>query len=369
MLEVLKYLEYVEDKRQPWKIKHKASDCIAITLFATLANANEWTEIQAFAEANEEFLRQYLELPNGIPSHDTLGRVMAMVKPQFLQNMQLLWNEMLSTGEGEKLKKLLNIDGKTIRGNGTKEKKALHIVTAYSKEDGICFGQRAVREKENEITAIPELLRVINIKNQIITIDAMGTQTSIAEQIRRQKADYVLAVKQNQPTLYRDIADYFDDEDFLRQCSYYKTVEKARGGIEKREYWQTDDIRWLEQKKLWKGLKTIGMTRNTITKGGEKHVETRYYISSMDTNAEEFARCVRGHWAIESLHWHLDVTFREDANKTLDEQAAFNLNIMRKFALSILKTANIGKTGTSMKLKRFYVCCNPTRFLKELLAL
>ena len=111
------------------------------------------------------------------------------------------------------------------------------------------------------------------------------------------------------------------------------------------------------------------MTRNTITKGGEKHVETRYYISSIETNAEEFARCVRGHWAIESLHWHLDVTFREDANKTLDEQAAFNLNIMRKFALSILKTANIGKTGTSMKLKRFYVCCNPMRFLKELLAL
>ena len=154
MLEILKYLEYVEDNRQPWKIKHKASDCIAITLFATLANANEWTEIHAFAEMNENFLRKYLELPNGIPSHDTIQRVMSMVKPQFLQNMQLSWNEMLSAGEGERLKKLLNIDGKTIRGNGTKDKKAMHIVTAY----GICFGQKVVHEKENEITAIPELL-------------------------------------------------------------------------------------------------------------------------------------------------------------------------------------------------------------------
>ena len=176
-------------------------------------------------------------------------------------------------------------------------------------------------------------------------------------------------MKQNQLTLYRDITDYFDDKELRSQCSYYKTVEKAHGGIEKREYWQTDDISWLEQKNAWKGLKTIGMTRNTITKDGEKHIEMRYYISSIERNPEEFARCVRGHWAIESMHWHLDVTFREDANKTLDEQAAFNLNIMRKFALSILKTANIGKPRTSMKLKRFYVCCNPTRLLKDLLAL
>ena len=164
-------------------------------------------------------------------------------------------------------------------------------------------------------------------------------------------------MKQNQPTLYRDMADYFDDKELLSQCSYYKTVEKAHGGIEKREYWQTDDINWLEQKKAWKGLKTIDMTRNTITKDGEKRIETRYYISSTGTNAEEFARCVRGRWAIESMHWHLDVTFREDANKTLDEQAAFNLNIMRKFALSILKTANIKHRKTENRYEAEAVLC------------
>ena len=179
----------------------------------------------------------------------------------------------------------------------------------------------------------------------------------------------MLAVKGNQPTLYKDIADYFEDKEFLGKCKYYKTTEKARGRLEIREYWQTDDVNWLPQKKKWAGIKTIGMTRNTVIKDGVKSLEVRYYISSLEPEAKEFARCVRGHWAIESMHWQLDVTFREDANKTIDEQSAFNLNIMRKFALAVLKIADIGKPKTSMKLKRFYVCCNPTKFLKNLLAL
>ena len=369
MLELLKHLEYAEDLRQESKVKHKMGDIIAITLFATIANANEWTEIYAFAEMNEEFLREHLKLPNGLPSHDTIQRVMAIVNPQFLQRIQLLWNEMLSTNEGEKLKKILNIDGKTICGNGSKTKKALHVVTAYSKSDGICLGQKGVKEKQNEIVVIPQLLQFLNIKGQIITIDAIGTQTAIAEQIVKQKADYVLAVKANQANLHKDIIDYFADDDFLKKCDYHKTLEKARGGIEKREYWQANDVEWLADGKKWAKLKSIGLTRNTVEKDGKRTVESRYYITSMASDAKEFARCVRGHWAIESMHWHLDVTFREDASKTIDEQSALNLNILRKFALAILKTADIGKSRTSMKLKRFYVCCNPSKFLKQLIQL
>jgi len=373
MLEILSYLEYAEgkDSRQQSKVQHKMKDVIAITLFATIANANEWEEIEEFGKANEGFLREYLELPYGIPSHDTIQRVIAIVNPQFLQNMHILWNEMMSTDEGEKLKKLLNIDGKTICGNGSGGKKPLHVVTAYSRDDGISLGQRAVKEKENEIVAIPELLRVLNIKGHIVTIDAMGTQIEIAKQIRKQGGDYVLAVKGNQPNLHKDIIDYFDDTEFRERCKtnggYYKTVEKARGGIEKREYYQTDDIGWMYQKSNWAGLKTIGMTVNTIEKDGRTTVEKRYYISNLSVDAKEFGRCVRGHWGIESMHWHLDVTFKEDANKTIDEQSAFNLNILRKFALTILKTVDIGKKRASLKLKRFVILANSAKFLRSII--
>jgi predicted transposase YbfD/YdcC len=373
MLEILNQLDYAEGKdiRQQSKVKHKMKDVIAIALFATIANANEWEEIEVFGRANEEFLGEYLELPYGIPSHDTIQRVIAIVNPQFLQNMHILWNEMMSTNEGEKLKKLLNIDGKTICGSGGGSKKPTHVVTAYSNGDGISLAQRPVKAKENEIVAIPELLRALNIKGHIVTIDAMGTQIEIAKQIRKQGGDYVLAVKGNQPNLHKDIIDYFDDTEFRERCKhsggYHKTIEKARGGIEKREYYQTDDIDWMYQKGNWAGLRTIGMTVNTIEKDGNETVEKRYYISNLGVDAKEFGRCVRGHWGIESMHWHLDVTFKEDANKTIDEQSALNLNIIRKFALSVLKTVDIGKKRASLKLKRFTILANSEKFLRNII--
>lgn len=369
MERILKMLDGVTDIRQQGKIKHKMKDIITIVFFATIANANEWTEIQAFAEMNEDFLKKYLELPNGIPSHDTIQRVMAIVPSVFLQSLQQAWNEMLSVGEGEKLKKILAIDGKTMRGNGNVNQNPLHVVSAVATEHGLCLGQTAVKMKENEIVAIPVLLRELNIKNTVVTIDAMGTQTEIAKQIISQKGDYVLALKGNQNTLYQDVKDYFSDKEFVDGCNYYKTVEKARSQIEVREYWQTDDISWLSQKAKWKGLKTIGMTKNTIEKDNVTTVETRYFIGSIGVDAKEFARCVRGHWKVESFHWHLDVTFREDANHTLERQGALNLNIMRKWALVVLKQLEVRKTKTSMKLKRYYVCANPAKFLEQMLLL
>jgi predicted transposase YbfD/YdcC len=368
MREIFKYLETVIDNRQRKKIRHKMSDIIAIVFFATLANADDFVEIEVFAREHEAFLRRYLELPNGIPSHDTIQKVLAMVSAEFLGRFQALWNEMLSSDEGEKIKKLLAIDGKTQRGNGNKNQKANHIVSAVT-GDGFCVGQKRVDDKSNEIPAIPELLDDLNIKGHIVTIDAMGTQTEIVRKIRRKRADYVLALKKNQGNLYDDVKLYFEDADMLAGCAYTKSTEQARGGIETREYWHSGDIAWMAQKKNWAGLKSIAMTRNTIVKDGVTTSETRYFISSLDKNADDIARAIRGHWMVESYHWHLDVTFREDDNRTFDKQAAYNLNILRKLAINILKIIEIGAKALSLKKKRFAIGTNPERHLEYVMSL
>jgi predicted transposase YbfD/YdcC len=368
MKELIKYLKTVVDNRQERKVRHKIGDIIAIVFFGTLANANEWTTIEIFGKEHETFLREYLELPNGIPSHDTIQRVFAMVSPEFLSKFQAQWNEMLNREEGEKLKKILAVDGKTQRGNGNKNQKGNHIVSAVD-EDGFCLGEKRVKDKSNEITAIPELLDELNVKGHIITTDAMGTQTEIVKKIRKRQADYVLALKGNQGSLYEDVKRYFDDTDLLVNCAYTKTVEKARGGIEKREYWQSDDIGWLSQRKEWTALQSIAMTRNTIDKDGEEKTETRYFISSLPLDVGEVARAIRKHWMVESYHWHLDVTFREDDNRTAEKQAAFNMNIMRKLALNVLKIFETGCKPMSLRSKRFAIGTNPEKHLRTILAL
>jgi len=368
MEKLLKYLDMVIDKRQERKVRHKMKDIIALVFFAMLGNADEWVEIEIFGREHEEFLRKYLELPNGIPSHDTIQRVFAMVSPEFMQQFQTEWNEMLNSNEGERIKRILAIDGKTQCGNGNKKQKANHIVSAVD-ENGFCLGERRVSDKSNEITAIPELLDSLNVKGHIITTDAMGTQTEIVKKIKKKRADYVLALKRNQGCLHEDVKLYFEDPDVLCNCAKTKTVEKARGGIEKREYWQTENIRWLPQKKDWAGLRSIAMTRNTIIKNGVETSETRYFISSLPLDVKEVARAIRGHWMVESYHWHLDVTFREDDNHTLEKHAAYNLNILRKLALNVLKIFEMGKTPLSLRKKRFSIGTNPEKHLESLLAL
>ena len=261
MEELLNWLEYIEDVRQQTKVRHKLKDILVIILFATLANADDWVEIELFAKEYREYLSKYIELKNGIPSHDTLNRVMGMLSPEVLQQVYGKWQELLNKNEGEALKKLICIDGKTMRSNKSKGKRPSHIVSAWSREDGFCLGQKAVEEKSNEITAIPQLLEKIQIKGQIVTIDAMGTQKEIVEKIRQKRADYVLAVKGNQGTLYEDLKVYLGDasiqEEIKAQKNYRCTIEKAHGQVEKREYYQTDKIGWLSMKKEWKGLKWL----------------------------------------------------------------------------------------------------------------
>jgi predicted transposase YbfD/YdcC len=363
--DLLEELQEIEDLREPWKVKHKIGDVIAICLFATLARCDDVKEVYYWAEANEEILRVYLELPNGIPGYDTIRRVLALVEPSVLNCFLQKWNEMLEKGESTKLRRILAIDGKTQRGNATSKQKPNHIVSAVD-ENGICYGQEAVQEKSNEIKAIPKLINRLNLKGHIVTIDAMGTQTTIAKQIKEKHADYVLGLKGNQGTLHEDVKLYFNDIDLLKQCKYTSMKEKARGGIETREYWITTDIKWLSQLKDWSGLNLIGMTRNTILKNGKTTIEDRFFISSLDDDVGAFSRAVRGHWVVESFHWHLDVTFREDNCQVIDKRAAFNLNIMRKFAIVILKNVEMGKRD-SMKTKRFKVLLNPMKWLEELL--
>jgi predicted transposase YbfD/YdcC len=368
MNNILQWLEVVDDIRQPGKVKHLLKDIIALVFFASLANADEWTAIHCFGLANEKFLRKYLELPHGIPSHDTIQRVFALISPGYLQEFRKRWDEVMSGNMGNKIRKILGIDGKTQCGNGTGTQKANHIVSAVD-EDGFCLGEVLVDKKSNEITAIPLLLKSLNIKGHIVTTDAMGCQTNIVAEIRKKQADYVLALKGNHGTLYKNVVLYFDDPDLLCGCAYKKVCEKAHGGIEKREYWQTDDISWLEQKKEWSGLRTIAMTKNTITQNGVTTTEVRYFISSISLNVEEIARAIRGHWMVESYHWHLDVTFREDANHTLEKDAAYNLNIMKKMAINTLKLIDVGVKRVSLKNKRYMISMNFEKYFGAILEL
>jgi predicted transposase YbfD/YdcC len=333
-----------------------------------IAYANAPEEIEVFCTEHEEFLREYFALENGIPSHDTIERAFAMVSPEYLQSFRFHFNELLNNDEGEKIRKILALDGKTQRGNGKGDQDANHIVSAVD-ENGFCLGESRVKDKSSEITAIPVLLDALNIKGHIITTDAMGCQTAIVKKIRSKRADYVLALKRNQESLYDDVVMYFEDTGLLSKCDYHKTVEKARGCIEQREYWQTDDIGWLPQKKDWAGLKSIAMTRNTITKNAQTTTETRLFISSLALDAKEIARAIRGHWMVESYHWHLDVTFREDADRTLNKHIAYNLNIMRKLALNVLKLLDVGRNRVSLNRKRFMICCNPHKYFGKILQL
>lgn len=344
MKDILEHLSVVEsfDTRQQSKVLHKLSEIIGISLFAMIANANDPEEIEVFCNVHETFLREYFVLANGIPSHDTIERVFEMVSPEYLEGLQHHFNELLNTNEGEKIRKILAIDGKTQCGNGTDKQKANHIVSCVD-EDGFCLGQKLVDDKSNEITAIPALLYNLNIKGHIITTDSMGCRRDIVKKIRKKQADYVLAIKGNQGTLYNDAKLYFNNAELLRGCAYNKTIEKARGGVEMRKYWQTDDISWLAQRKYWAGLKSIAMTRNTITQKGKTITETRYFISSLPVDVKGMARAIRKHWMVESYHWQLDVTFREDANHIRNKHISYNLNIMRKLALNLFKLLDIGK--------------------------
>ena len=366
--ELLIYITQIEDKRQISKIKHKLNDIVVITLFAMLANIEYWEEIEEFGKMYFKALKRYLELPNGIPSHDTIQRVMATIEPEVTEVFLRKWMDLKISGEDKKIRKILNIDGKFLNGMKNKNNRPLDIVSAYSKEDGICYSQVAAEGKGNEIEAILRLLDKISVKECIVTIDAIGTQKEIIKKIRKKKGYFCLQVKGNQKALKEDIEDYFADKGFRKKLKgegmYSRKTEKQRGRLETREYYYTEEIEWfIKRNKEWKEVKGIGASILTTEENGKKQEQKRYYITNITGGVEEFVRAVRGHWAIESYHWILDVTFREDANKTLNKNAARNLNILRKLAISILEELPFRKKF-SRRIKRYIISLDVRRYLK-----
>lgn len=348
----------VKDFRQEHKVKHNLTDILFIAIVGTVANANTWLEIEAFAEIKEEWLRKYIKLENGIPSHDTFQRVFEQLDTKSFNKVFMEWtNKMSENTKG----RIIAIDGKTLRGSSNGEDKAIHIVNAWVDENNLILGQVKTDSKSNEITAIPELLELLFLKESIVTIDAIGTQKNIAEKIIKKKGDYVLALKGNQGLFHKEVIEYMEDalKNNFRGMEFSKKItrEKGHGRIEKREYFQTSDIEWFSEKDKWKSLKSIGMVRRTVISKDKESTEISYYISSLeapvDGECELFAKAVRKHWGVESCHWMLDVVFKEDESLVRKNNGAENLSMLRKIAMNILKKENQGYKKMSKNMKRF----------------
>lgn len=334
------YFSVIHDMRQQGKVLHKLVDILFIAVAAFIAGADDWEIVILFAEDRKEWLKKYLELPNGIPSVHTFRRVFRIIDPKQFEKCFILWTkEIARRSKGD----IIAMDGKTARGakdNGN-DQSMIHIVSAWSSQSNLFLGQVKTDEKSNEITAIPELLDLLYVKGCTISIDAIACQKKIAEKIYKEKeADYVLALKKNQETLHDDVERYFQYalEENFREIEYQslRTVEKGHGRIEVREYYLATDISWLEGKTDWAGLKSIGMVVSRCTRKNVETTEIRYYIDSTG-NITRFSDAVRQRWGIESMHWTLDITFREDASRIRKENEPENVAMLRKMALNILK--------------------------------
>lgn len=363
----------ITDPRMDRTKHHKLIDIIAIAICAVICGAESWVDIELFGNSKVHWLATFLELPNGIPSHDTFGRVFSLLDAQQFQLAFYEWvwavNEII---QGQ----VINIDGKCLRGSDEQRlgKRAIYMVSAWAVENEIVLGQRKVDEKSNEITAIPELLKILSISGCIVTIDAMGTQTNIAKTIREAKADYVLSVKDNQGHLFEDIATLFavDQAQNFKYASfeYKKTVNKGHGRIEVRECWSTSNpeylnlIRGLQN---WTDLQSIIMIICTRIIGDQETKYVRYYISSLPSNAERILHAVRSHWSIENkLHWVLDVALNEDRSRIRKDQAPENFAVLRHMALNLLKQEKTAKGG--IHAKQFQAALNEEYLLKVLAA-
>ena len=356
--EVVGYFDELEDPRSTVNLKHPLVSVVVIAMMAVLAGAGGPTAIAKWATIKEEFLLKVLKLPNGIPRKDVFRRVLALLKPGTFQTCFVSWLTSLRAKAADASdvdKPILAIDGKTLRRshNHNKDLGALHSVSVWASDFGLSLGQVACAEKSNEITAIPELLRLVDIKGTIITIDAMGTQKAIAAQIVDGKADFVLALKGNQETLQQAVIDHIDKEmknDFADvQARRHITKEKGHGREEIRSYIQMPVPDTLRQLELWKGLKSIGTATLVCVRDGKETTETRYFISSLPVGVKQFAHAVRSHWGIEnSCHWSLDMTYREDESRIRDPHMRENFAWLNRFTLSLLKQ-HPGKDSIVMK--------------------
>jgi predicted transposase YbfD/YdcC len=373
LAEISQHFQGLQDPRSPINQRHPLVSVLMIAIMAILAGSNGPTAIATWARLRAAFLLGVLDLPNGIPCKDVFRRVLQLVNPKAFQACFALWLQSLRDAAAEETgieQPILAIDGKTARRSHDRANGlgALHSVSIWASEFGLSLGQVACAEKSNEITAIPELLRLVDIKGAIITIDAMGTQKAIAAQIVEQEADFVLALKGNQETLHNAVIDYIDKHaaNGFADCEArrHQTTEHAHGRQETRRYVHLSVPRDLAHLDLWKGLKTIGVATSACVRDGKESVEKRYYISSLPVGVKRFARAVRGHWGIENgCHWTLDMTFREDESRIRDQCLRENMAWLNRLALSLLKQH---PSRDSIVMKR-RSCGWSTDFLLEVL--
>lgn len=378
MKQLIDEVKTIKDTRQQGKVKHKLSDIVIIVMLSILTGHNDFEEMIIFAEARIDILRKYIELENGIPHKDTIKRVIAILDPNILNLIFYKWLAEILSVKSKKtineLDRIIAFDGKTICGSNDIHNRALHILTAFDTDNELVLGQLPVDVKTNEITVMPDLIDLLDLKDTVITADALYCQKEIVEKIVDKKGNYVLAVKGNKGELHEAIVDYFDDKTLevikAREECYSSNVEKSHSHLEKREYFLIDKIDYLKenQGKDYKRLNSIGLSKKTITdiNTGEIVVEKRYYIMSI-FDAELFARTVRKEWMIENnLHWHLDYTLKEDSSTIIDKKVAFNLNIIRKAVLTMLKNVEF-KKKFSLKNKITYINDNFASILPDVL--
>lgn len=346
------------DPRRDHNRLHNLWDIIALTICAVIAGADAWTEVEEYGQLKRDFLETFLELPAGIPSHDTIGRVFARLDPDAFQRCFRTWvAALVEATDG----RIIAVDGKTLRrsADAAGGKGPLHLVSAWATANHLTLGQRAVSDKSNEITAIPELLRLLDLHGAVVTIDAMGCQKAIAEQIERAGGDYVLALKENQGHLYADVRQVFLDglEDDFRGVVHHAhtTEDRGHGRRETRRYHVVAaPPALLARHPEWAGLRTLGMVFSERRVGAQEPTcETRFFISSLPPRVKAFAHAVRSHWGIENaLHWTLDVSFREDESRVRKDHGPENLALLRRLAVSLLKRDPTVKRGIATKRKR-----------------
>lgn len=351
---IWEHFSIIPDRRVDRTKLHKLEDILVIVLCAVLCGAETWVDIVDFAKAKEPWLRTFLELPHGIPSHDTFGRVFAALDVRAFEGAFQRWIfDLAGTSEG----KLIAMDGKTIRRSLDRAsgRAAIHLVSAWVHENHAVFGQLAVEGKSNEITAIPKLLEMLELKKATVTIDAIGCQKEIAQKVLDRGGQYVLAVKANQGTLHEDIQLFLDDaiaRDFRGvEHDSYEQTDKGHGRLERRRCWTTHEIEWLRQRHDWPGLQSIAVVDSRRQIGEQVSTERRYFISSLSGHvAQRIGQAVRNHWSVENgLHWSLDLCFGEDQSRARMGNAAENLSRVRRLALTLLKQETTAKVGIKAK--------------------
>ena len=355
----------LKDERQKGKVIYKIWDIVVVVILAVLADCNEWEEIADYARDEKDFLKKFLKLTGGIPTAKTYERVISLIDSQELNKIFVDFIKDIQFMDDIYFKDILSFDGKVDKGSSRKkgyiveETKPLNVLNVYSDKLQMCIDQEMIEEKTNEITAIPDVIKRLDLTNVICTWDALNTQKDNVKAVTSKGGDYCVALKANQGNFYKDVQDYFDEDRLLiiesgYEGSYQLTREKNHEAVITYEYYQTEKVNWYPDIKLWEGLKSIGLVKKTIDQSdGTRVEEKRYYISSLLLDISVFSNAIRKHWNVENkLHWQMDFTFKSDDNTTMNKKALFNLQIIKKFCLTILNEVKKEKNKSLKRIRK-----------------